>query len=379
MKIAVLGPFYPFRGGISYFLELLANTLKKKNAEIKIFNFINQYPDKIFPGKNQFETEIKKFDFPIKRVLTPYNPLTWNNTTKEIIDWKPDLLILKYWIPFFALSFGYIISKIKKKNIKIKIFYIIDNIDFHEKWFAGNLLTRYALKKADALVVMSDSVKKDAKKLFPDKKIIDAFHPIYVGYNKNRYSKISARKEFGLKDEFVLLFFGFIKKYKGLDNLIKAFSIVRKKYKNTKLLIAGEVYGNDAEYIEMLKKYSLKDSVIFKNEYIAESDVEKYFKASDVLVLPYKHATQSGILNIAYDMNLPTIATPTGSLSDFVGNAKTGIICKSISPVSIAEAVIEFINSDKMKFIENIKKEKKKYSWERFSDIILEETKKAAL
>ncbi len=378
MKVAFLSPFYPFRGGIAYFIELLAKEFTKKGIEVKIFNFINQYPNIIFPGKNQFDNSKKSYDFGIERVLTPYNPLTWHKAYKKIKEWNPDLLILKYWIPFFAPSFGYIVSKLKK-NTKVKVFYIIDNIEFHEKWFLGDKLTKYALGKADLLITMSDAVYKDAKRLFPNNAVANAFHPIYKGYNKSRVNKESARDKLKIeKGHFTILFFGFIKKYKGVTNLIRAFHIFKNLVSESRLIIAGEVYGNDKEYIDLINELNLNASIIFHNKFIGDDEVEMYFKAADVLILPYIQATQSGILNIAYDMNLPVIVTPVGSLPDTIKKDGSGVVASSAEPNSISNALYQYYNSDWEIYRKNIEKVKEKYSWEKLVDFILEQTKKAA-
>ncbi len=374
MRIAILGTFYPFRGGIAQFLEILAERLEAKGHTIKIFNFLTQYPKLIFPGKEQLDKSYKHFNFEKERILTPHNPISWYKTYQSIKKWQPDILILKYWIPYFALPFGFIVSKIKR-NTNTKVFYIIDNIDFHEKWFAGEKLTRYALSKADCLVTMSSSVQKDAERLFPNNKIEKLFHPIYEGFNKERYTRESAKRKLNLSNNYNLLFFGFIKKYKGLDNLLRAMPMILQKIPNAHLIIAGEVYGNDKQYFDLIKELDLSENVSFYNRYISDDEVELFFKAADVLVLPYIQATQSGVLNVAYDMMLPVVATPVGSLYETVGKPKTGLIAKSVKANDIAKTIVEYKKTDKEIFLRNIEREKEKYSWNRFCEKLIELSK----
>ena len=251
MKIAFLGPAYPFRGGIAQFIALLANEYIKNNHEVKIFSFKKQYPKLFFSGKNQIEKNEKAPTFNIQPVLTPYNPFTWIPTAKKIKQWHPDILILKYWIPFFAPAFGFVLHLLKFSEIK-KI-YIIDNIEFHEKWLFAQFLTKFAFSKADRLVTLSNAVYKNAKEMFPKKNVVLSFHPTYNCYDQIRFDKRTAKDKLGLNDKKVILFFGFIKPYKGLDILLYAFPKMLEKISNAHLLIVGETYGSSEKYYKIIK------------------------------------------------------------------------------------------------------------------------------
>jgi len=367
MKIGFLGPAYPYRGGIAQFCSQLAKEFNQNN-EIRFFSFKHQYPEILFPGKDQFG-KVEKPDFTIISRLTPYNPFTWYPTVKEINDWEPDILIISYWIPFFAISYGFILRRLKKRT---KSYYIVHNIDFHEKWLFAKSLTKYALKKADLLITLSKSVYDDAYRLFPKKKTIHGFHPVYNCYNLNKYTNKSAKSELSLDDKKVILFFGYIKEYKGLELLIKSFPDVIKKINNAHLLIVGEVYGNARKYHDAILDTKLKDRVTFIERFVKDSEIELFFKASDVLVLPYLQATQSGVLQIAYDMGLGAVATPVGSLAELVLDSKTGIIAGEVSKEAITKAIIKYFKMDREEMKKNIIKENSKHSWEALARLILQ-------
>lgn len=367
MKIGLLGPAYPFRGGIAKFSKLLANELGLHH-KIKFFSFKKQYPKFIFPGKTQVEYGDKP-DFNIISQLTPYNPFTWARIVKTINFWEPDLLIVSYWIPFFAPSFGYITRHLNKNT---KIYFILHNVEFHEKWLFGNMLTKYTLKKADKLITLSNSVYKHTNSIFPSKEVIKAFHPTYNCYDQTKFTISSAKNKLKLTDKKVILFFGYIKPYKGLDILIEAFSLFKNKFENSHLLIVGEVYGNSETYLKLIKKKNLKEDVTFIDRFVADDEIELYFKAADVLALPYKQATQSGVVQIAYDMNLGAVATPIGGLPELVVHKKTGIVAKTTKPTDFSEALIEYFSLEHKDIKQNIKDVSENYSWDSFANLIMQ-------
>ena len=370
MKIAFLGPAYPWRGGIVQFIAILAEKLKTDGHQIKIFSFKKQYPQILFPGKDQFDHSRKTVDYEIEPVLIPYNPLTWIPSFWKIKKWKPQILILKYWIPFFAPAFGFVIFLLKLFS-ETKVVYIIDNIDFHEKWAFGKMLTKFALGKADRLITLSKSVYENARKMFPRTEIIPAFHPSYFIFDHNRFNSESAKKELGLSGKKVILFFGYIKPYKGLDLLLKSFPDIQKKIPDAHLLIVGEVYGDDERYLQLISKLKIANEVTFIRKFVADDEVELYFKAADVLALPYKQATQSGVAQIGYTMNLGAVATPVGGLPEMVLHRKTGIVAKSVLPKDFAAAVTDYFQLDKAELTKNIAFENKKYSWKQFIELVL--------
>lgn len=368
MKIGLLGPAYPLRGGIAQFNMLLAMELEKDH-EVKIFSFSKQYPSIIFPGKDQIDHSETIPDLEIEPVAIPYNPLTWLSAVKKIKQWQPEIIILKYWIPFFAPAFGWIIRKLKKYNIRV--IYVIDNIVFHEKWYFANKLTKYALGKADLLITMSDSVYNDAKKILPEASIVKGLHPIYNCYNLGNYTRETARKKLNVEKNNVILFFGYIKPYKGLDLLIKSFPMILEELPDAYLMIVGEVYGDDSVYLNLIRELNIEDKVIFHNEFATNEEVELYYKAADVLALPYISATQSGVVQIAYDMELGSVATPVGSLAELVLDNKTGIMATDVTERSFSDAIVRYFELDQDELVKNIHEENKKYSWEALVKLIL--------
>lgn len=368
-RYAVVGPVYPFRGGISQFTSHLAETLGKK-SEVLCINFRKQYPSLIFPGQSQHDKSNVFMQVPNERVLTPYNPLTFGKAAKRILEFQPEQIIFSYWIPFMAYAYGIISRKIKKRSNNIVIKTIAHNLESHENWAFGDKLIRYAMKNSNSIITLSGSVYETGLKLFPDKDIIQGFHPTYSFYNNNRFTKIEAKEKMDLKDKKVILFFGYIKPYKGLDILIKSLPNVREQMPDAHLLIIGEVYGNPKLYHDLINKLDLNDHVTFCQQFVPNEQVEIYFKAADVLALPYKQATQSGVVQIAYDMELGAVATPVGGLPEMVIHNKTGIVAESVLPEDYAKAVLDFFELDKEKIKQNIKEENKKYSWESFAELI---------
>lgn len=371
MKIALLGPAYPHRGGIAQFIAILAQELQKAGHTVKIFSFINQYPSILFPGKDQFDTGGLQIPIEIEPVLTPYNPLTWGTAICKINDWNPDLLILKYWIPFFAVAFGYVIRRLKKR-CNLKVVYIIDNIEFHEKWMFAESLTKYALSKADYYITMSNAVYQTALKLLKRENTTYLLHhPNYDFYTQRIFTRAEALQRLTIEDKPTFLFFGYIKKYKGLDILLYAAKKIFKAIPDSQLLIAGEVYGEDLTYIDIINKENIANSVVFHNRFISNEDVAAYFSVADVTVLPYRSATQSGITQLAFSFDCPVIATDVGGLKEVIRDGENGYIVPAEDSEALANAVIKFYSEHKEEaFSKVIGKEKEKYSWKPMIEVI---------
>lgn len=364
MKIAYLSTFYPFRGGIAQFNANLYNELKKDN-EIRAYNFITQYPNILFPGSTQL---VQSGDLAevidAKAILSTINPITYFTAANEINKYGPDIIITKFWMPFFAPSLGTVYKLVNKRTKKVAI---LDNVIPHEKRPGDLQLIRYFLNNTDLFLVMSDAVKNDLLSIKPNAKYVEFVHPLYDHFG-DKIDKIHARKKLNIpQNKKILLFFGFIRDYKGLDNLIEALSMLNEDYH---LLICGEVYGSFDKYNELIGKHKLQDRIYLFNKYIADNEVAEYFCASDVCVLPYKSATQSGIVGISYHFDLPVIATDTGSLKSMIEPYNSGIMIEKSEPILIAESINKFFEMDKGQFIKNINKYKKEASWERLAKII---------
>jgi D-inositol-3-phosphate glycosyltransferase len=370
MRIAFLGPAYPFRGGIVQFIASWADQFIKDGHEVRIFSFIHQYPGWLFPGKDQIDPSETKLNLPIQAVLTAYNPLTFKKTCKAIMNYHPDVLILKYWIPFFAPAFGIVLRLLKRKS-NIRIVYNIDNIDFHEKWFFGDILTRFALEPADYYMTMSDSVYQSLKRIMPkvaEDRIIHSYHPTFDFYKQKR--TLSPEKPEGEAPR--ILFFGFIKYYKGLDTLLKAMPTVISKMPDIRLVIVGEVYGNDDKYKNMIHSLKIDDHIEFHAVYIPNEQVQDYFTNTDVCVLPYRSATQSGITQLAFAFHMPVIATRVGGLTEVIEEGKNGFLVEPENPEQLAEAILRYYQDNcRPRFVKYIAEHENVYSWEPLVEAIV--------
>jgi glycosyltransferase involved in cell wall biosynthesis len=368
MKIAYLSTFYPFRGGIAQFNSSLFREFEKDN-DIKAFTFKRQYPDLLFPGTSQYVNENDKVDkVESLELVDSINPLSYISTARKINIFKPNLLIMKFWMPFFAPSLGYVAGYLKKRGVKV--ISILDNVIPHEKRPGDIALTKYFLNRNDAFIVMSNAVQRDLLSLKPDAKFKLQMHPLYDHFGKS-VEKTEARKSLGLDtDKKILLFFGFIRDYKGLDLLISAMKNLPEDYL---LVIAGEVYGDFSKYDRQIGDLGVSDKIKKFVRYINDDEVPLFFSAADVCVQPYKSATQSGIVGISYHFNLPVIATDVGGLKEMIAPYGTGILLDSSDVDQIVDGVKKYFEADiSLKCIENIEKMKLLCSWKSFSDSIME-------
>ncbi|CUT01355.1 glycosyltransferase [Candidatus Chrysopegis kryptomonas] len=368
MKIIIISPAYPYRGGIAHYAGLLFKTLAQRGHNVKIFNFKRLYPKLLFPGKTQFEQVSETEKIETERIIDSINPFNWIITGLKILREKPNVLIFKYWLPFLAPCYG-VISAVVKIFSHTKIIFICHNITPHEKFPFSKLLTKFAFAFADHFIVQSNVVENDLIKIKPKANYKKIFHPIYDIFGEE-IDKKEARKILGLNpNDKILLFFGYIRAYKGLDLILRAMKFILAQIQ-VKLLVAGEFYENPEKYFKIVEDEGISDFVIFKSEYIPNDDVKVYFSASDVVVLPYVSATQSGIVQIAYNFNRPVIATNVGGLPEVVFNGETGLITEP-EPEKIAEAVVRFFKENLgEKFSKNVKSAKEKFSWENLANAI---------
>lgn len=367
MRIAYLSTFYPFRGGISQFNASLYRELEKQHT-VKAFTFTRQYPGMLFPGKTQMITNDEKAD-PVDsmQVLDSINPATYFSTARKIRAFHPDLLIMKYWMSFFGPSLG---TVAKLMPADTRVITVLDNVIPHEKRFFDDAFTRYFLKQNDGFIAMSDKVLKDLLTLHPQAKYLRKDHPLYNHFGEG-INRMTARAQLNLDPhKKTLLFFGFIRDYKGLDVLIDAFDRLDDSYQ---LVIAGETYGSFDKYDSMIRSISKKDSVFVFNDYISDQQVPGFFSAADVCILPYKSATQSGITSIAYHFELPIIATDVGGLKETIEDGKTGLIVSTCDPDAIAGTVRKFFDQHlSEKLIEGIREIKESLSWEQFAASLID-------
>ena len=364
MKILIVGPAWPYRGGIADFDERIAREYIKKGDEVEIFTFTLQYPSFLFPGKTQYSPDPRPEDLDIKRKVNSINPFNWIKVGRELKKKNADLLIIKFWLPLMAPCFG-TIARIVKGNGKTKVVSILDNIIPHEHRPGDKILSKYFVSSIDAFIAMSKSVYDDLKSHNDKKPCLMSPHPIYDNFG-TAVSREEAIGSLGLDPSAkYMLFFGFIRDYKGLDILLKAIADERIKNSDIKLIVAGEFYNNSETYFELEKQLGLEGKIIWRTDFIADEQVKNYFCASDIIVQPYKTATQSGVTQIAYHFEKPMLVTNVGGLPEIVPNGKVGYSVEPEAKV-IADAINDFYSNGRYaEFVENIKEEKKKYSWDR--------------
>ena len=370
MKIIIIGTAYPFRGGIASFNERLAEELIAMGHEVVIYTFTLQYPNFLFPGKTQFSDDPKPKHLKIIPILNSVNPLNWISSGLKIKKEKADLIISKFWIPFMGPSLGTVIRLAKSKNTKA--ISIIDNIIPHEKRIGDKLLSGYFVRAIDKFIVMSLSVKEDMKQFTKTKPVIYKAHPIYDNYGEIMSVK-EAREYLNLDTEGkYVMFFGFIRDYKGLDLLLEAMSEKKIKESGIKCIVAGEYYGNKEKYDKQIEELDIKDQLILRTDFISNEEVKYYFCAADLIVQPYKTATQSGISQIAYHFEKPMIVTNVGGLPEIVEHGKAGYVVEPEAS-EISKSILDFFEGKRINdFEEAVKRKKKEFSWRNFVQKILE-------
>lgn len=360
-KIIIIGPAFPYRGGIANFNNSLAIEYKKLGADVKIYSFSLQYPSFLFPGKTQYENGSPPKNIEIIPIINSINPFNWFKVATRIKKENPDYVIFRYWLPFMAPALGTIAKLLRKTT---KIFAITDNVIPHEKRFGDYVLTKYFISKCDAFLTLSSSVLDDLKNFTQSEEKIFIPHPVYDSFG-NILNKKNAKQNLGLDtDGKYLLFFGFVRKYKGLDIMLEVMSDKRIQDLKIKLIVAGEFYDNKEEYISKIKELNISDYVILKSDFIPEEEVRNYFCASDLITQTYRTATQSGVTQIAYHFERPMLVTNVGGLAEIVPHNKVGYVC-DINTDDITDCILQFYNEDKeCEFSENTKKEKTKFTWE---------------
>lgn len=373
-KVIIIGPAHPLRGGLATFDHRLAKAFMDAGFDTAIWSFSLQYPSFLFPGKSQFTDEPAPENITIHTRINSINPLNWAKVGREIGKENADLIIVRYWLPFMGPALGTILRKIRR-NRKSKIICIADNIIPHEKRPGDIPFTKYFVKTCHAFITMSEKVLQDLR-TFTQKPAQLVPHPLYDNFG-SPVSMAEARQQLGLDvNGELLLFFGFIRKYKGLDLLLDAMRLVRNEYRNNdqpcpKLLIAGEFYEDDAPYKDFISANNLEDTVILRTQFIPDSEVRYYLCATNLLVQPYRNATQSGVTPLAYYFEKPMVVTNVGGLPALVTNGKSGLVPEP-DAASIATAIIEFFKLGEAHFIPHLRAEKEKYSWTNFVDAIKE-------
>ncbi|MBL7883982.1 MAG: glycosyltransferase [Bacteroidia bacterium] len=367
LKSIIIGPAFPLRGGISNFNEALCRAMNQSGIETKIISFSLQYPSFLFPGKTQYDNGIGPKDITIETKINSINPFNWINVAKQIKNEKPDFIVLRYWLPFMGPCLG-TIAKLSKKNSTIKAIAITDNVIPHEKRIGDSAFTNYFIKQCDGFIAMSKSVLDDLSSFTKTSQKLFLPHPIYNIFGE-KVSKKDALNSLHLNaNDKHVLFFGFIRKYKGLDLLIEAMADKRLQDLNVKLIIAGEYYEDATPYNQLIEKHHLQNRIILKTEYIASEDVKNYFCAADIIAQPYRTATQSGVTQIAYHFEKPMLVTHVGGLPEIVPHKKVGYVTE-VNVLSIADAIADFyLHHKEAEFTQNTIEEKKRFEWSSFVD-----------
>jgi glycosyltransferase involved in cell wall biosynthesis len=364
-KILILGTAHPFRGGLAAFNERLAQELQQTD-EVDIWTFTVQYPGFLFPGKTQYATEPPPANLRIRRIINSVNPLNWWSTGLKIRRMAPDLIMVRYWLPFMGPCLGTIL-RLAKKGRRTRVVSMLDNVVPHEKRPGDVLFTRYFLKPVDAFIAMSQSVLNDLRRFEPEKPAQLIPHPIYDNYGPI-LPKAVARENLQLdNNKRYILFFGFIRQYKGLDLLLQAMGDERLRNLDVRLIVAGEFYEDAAPYQQLIEQLQLGSRVLLHTEFIPNEAVKDYFCAADLVVQPYKSATQSGISQIAYHFEKPMVVTNVGGLAETIPDNKVGFICEP-EPGAIATAVEKYYRDQReTDMTAALRIEKQKYSWQRLA------------
>lgn len=374
-KIVIVGSAHPLRGGIATFVERLAAFLQEQGHEVIIYSYSLQYPNFLFPGKSQYADTKAPENLKIQTVINSVNPLNWIQVGRMLKKEVPDLVISKFWLPFFGPCLG-TIFRIARRNRHSKMIAILDNVIPHEKRPGDKAFARYFLKANHGFVTMSKEVLSDLNSFALPQPSIFTYHPLYDVYG-DAVEKKEARTVLGLPQGYhYLLFFGFIRKYKGLELLLEAMADPRIREANVRLIVAGEFYEDASPYQAKIEQLGIADLLELRTDFIPNDQVRYYFSAADVVVQPYLSATQSGISQIAYFFEKPMIVTDVGGLPEIVPNEKVGYVCP-VNAEAITNQILEIINPEvQEKMIAGIKEEKKKFEWSYFVNAIFELFKK---
>ena len=371
MNIIIVGTAHPYRGGLAAFNERLALQFQKEGHHVEMYTFTLQYPGFLFPGKTQFTNDPAPAGLTISRKINSCNPFNWIKVGNQIRNKKPDMVVFAYWMSFMAPCFGTIAKQIHK-NHKTRCIGLIHNMIPHEPNVLDKYLPPYFVKQMDGFTTLSHAVIKDIDQFDKHNKPKSwAPHPIYDHYGE-LIDKIEARKQLGLSaDGKYVLFFGFIRDYKGLDLLIDAFGDLRLQDMGVRLLVAGEFYGDPQPYLNRIRSLDISDIVILHNDYIPDNKVNLYFRACDIVAQPYKTATQSGVTQVAFHFERPMLVTNVGGLPEIVPDGKIGYVVNPDAQ-DIADALVRYYKENKEEeFTAGVREEKRKYGWDRMTAAVL--------
>lgn len=360
-KVVIIGPAHPLRGGLATFNQRLAKEFMAQGDECSIWSFSLQYPSFLFPGKTQYSDEPAPEGISIHTEINSINPLNWLRVGNRLRRMRPDLIIVRYWLPLMGPCLGTILRRVRK-NRHTRIVCIADNIIPHEKRPGDKPFTRYFVKSCDAFITMSEKVMADLRSFENKKPALLIRHPLYDNFG-DPVSKDIARQHLAIdRVQKLVIFFGFIRKYKGLDLLLQAMADPRIRQAGIRLLIAGEFYEDAQPYREQIEQSGISDLLIQHTDFIPDSEVRYYLCAADAVIQPYRSATQSGVTPLAYHFDKPMVVTNVGGLPDLVPNEKAGLVVAP-DPTAIADGMLRFYQLGEDYFIPHLRTEKLKYSW----------------
>lgn len=371
-KAIIVGPAYPYRGGQALVEAYLYNTLSTNGFDVQTISYSLLYPSIFFPGTTQFdESKFIPFEHQskIKRLINSINPFTWFKAAKHICQANPDIIIIVWWMPFFGPALATIV-KLVKKNCNAKIVFLVENYVSHEKRWFDSFATKHTLKYADAFICQSQYIYDQISKNFTNKAIKQTTLSIYDCYDLNRYDKSTAKQFLNINTDQVILFFGLIRPYKGLDKLLYAFKKLLQYKPSTSLLIVGECYEDINKYHSIIDNLQLKDHIQMHNAFIPNENIEPYFKAADLCCLPYNSGTQSGILMMAYGFKIPVVATNTGGITELIDQHSTGIIVENNSEEILVEGLLRILNDSSTNYAANINQRNKSLGYKGLTDFL---------
>lgn len=369
-KIALIGPAHPYRGGIAHFTDSLADALRKRGHDISIHTFSRQYPAMLFPGRSQLEASRHETRMMADARIDSINPSTWTREARRIADMGVETVIFAYWLPFFAPAYMVMARSLRRRGIQV--YAIVHNALPHKRHAGDVTLSRRFFSLCDRLIVLSSSVARDLRFLGVTTPVTQAHHPVYEHFGE-RLDRSDARGRLGIDNTApTLLFFGFIRRYKGLHVLIEALPAVVRDLPSIRAIVAGEFYEHKDELFSRATALGLDNHIRFDDEYIPEEEVKTYFSAADVVVQPYTTATQSGVAQIAFHFGIPLVVTSVGALPEVVPHGEAGLIVPPENPEELAKAILTFFDDEvlRTRLADGAKSQARRYSWEGFSDII---------
>lgn len=336
-RIGLLGPVHPWRGGLAQYLQLLGEALEP-HAEVRAVTFTRQYPDFLFPGTSQLDPAAPRPRFPTEALVDSIGPWSWRRAAAHLERFAPGAVVLKWWMPFFAPAFASSVGPLRRRGTRVLL--VCDNLVPHERKPYDAAFTSWMLRNSDGYLVMSDSVERDLDRLKPGAPRRRVPHPFYAQFDRGRHTRESAREALGLTGD-VVLFFGYVRHYKGLDTLLQAWPRVRERRPGATLVVAGEFYDRPDEYVALAKAAG-EGAVRLLDRYVPDDEVEALFRAADVVTLPYRSATQSGVTHVAYALGVPVIATRVGGIAETVRDGETGLTCAPEDPAALADTIVRF-------------------------------------